>query len=163
MHPCTEFGVASSKFTFTGGPHVKKSFPPLARAACAPLERQPQKHSSWGGTRVTCEFGIGGSLRSTCRCVRIFLQAFTRQHVPRATCHRWTPDRYHRRSGVSGHRSVPLPSRSDQPFGRYSRKCLDTHTYIHTYRQTRSGQLFFGGGKFSRRRVIMTRYHDEDA
>ena len=64
--------------------------------------------------------------------MRIFLQAFTRRHVPRATCHRWTPDRYHRRSGVSGHRSVPAPSRSDQPFGRYSRKCLDTHTYIHT-------------------------------
>ena len=26
VHPCTEFGVASSKFTFTGGPHVKKVF-----------------------------------------------------------------------------------------------------------------------------------------
>ena len=28
VHPCTEFGVASSKFTFTGGPHVKKVFRP---------------------------------------------------------------------------------------------------------------------------------------
>ena len=26
VHPCTEFGVASSKFTFTGGPLVKKVF-----------------------------------------------------------------------------------------------------------------------------------------
>ena len=33
MHPCTEFGVASSKFTFTGGPHVKASSSSLARAA----------------------------------------------------------------------------------------------------------------------------------
>ena len=26
VHPCTDFGVASSNFTFTGGPHVKKAF-----------------------------------------------------------------------------------------------------------------------------------------
>ena len=106
----------------------QKSFPPLARAACAPLERQPQKHSSWLGIRVTCKFGIGGALRLTYRCVRIFLQAFTRRHVPRATCRRSTPDRHHHRSGVPRRRSVPPRSRSDQPFGRYSRKCLDTHT-----------------------------------
>ena len=34
VHPCTEFrvGVASSKFTLTGGPHVRTSSSPLARA-----------------------------------------------------------------------------------------------------------------------------------
>ena len=26
VHPRTEFGVPSSKFTFTGGPHVKEVF-----------------------------------------------------------------------------------------------------------------------------------------
>ena len=83
---------------------------------------------------MTCKFGIGGALRLTCRCVRIFLQAFTRRHVPRATCRRSTPDRHHRRSGVPRRPSVPPRSRSDQPFGRYSRKCLDTHTHTHTHK-----------------------------
>ena len=72
----------------------------------------------------------------TCRCVRIFLQAFTRRHVPRATCRRPTRDRHHCRSGVSARPSVPPRSRSDQPIGRYSRKCLDTHTHTHTHTQT---------------------------
>ena len=63
-----------------------------------------------------------------CRCVRFFLQAFTRRHVPRATCRRPTRDRHHSRSGVSARPSVPPRSRSDQPFGRCARKCLDTHT-----------------------------------
>ena len=68
----------------------------------------------------------------TCRCVRFFLQAFTRRHVPRATC-RWpTRDRHHRRSGVSAPSSMPLQSRSDQPFRRCARKCLDTHTHTQT-------------------------------
>ena len=72
VHPCTEFGVASSKFTFTGGPHVKTASSPLARAAGTPLKRHPKWILSWCRTRVTCEFRICGAPRLTCRCVRIF-------------------------------------------------------------------------------------------
>ena len=73
VHPCTEFGVASSNFTFTGGAHVKTSSSPLARAAGTPQERHPQRILSWGGMGVTCEFDIGSSPRFTCRCVNVFL------------------------------------------------------------------------------------------
>ena len=106
----------------------QKSFPPLARAACAPQERHPQRILSWGGMGVTCEFDIGSAPRLTCRCVNVFLQTFSGRHVPRATCRQSTPDWHQRRSGVSGRRPVPPPSRSNQPFGRYSPKCLDIHT-----------------------------------
>ena len=88
---------------------------------------------------MTCKFEISGPHRLTCRAVRKLLQAFTRRHVPCAMCHQSTHDRHHRRSGVLARRMVPRRARSDQPFGRYSRKCLDTHTD----RQTRPGQLFF--------------------
>ena len=72
VHPCTEFGVASSKFTFTGGPHVKTASSPLARATCTPQERHPQWILCRQSMHVTCEFGISGASRLTCRCVRIF-------------------------------------------------------------------------------------------
>ena len=88
---------------------------------------------------MTCKFENSGPHRLTCRAVRKLLQAFTRRHVPCAMCHQSTHDRHHRRSGVLARRMVPRRARSDQPFGRYSRKCLDTHTD----RQTRPGQLFF--------------------
>ena len=52
--------------------------------------------------------------------------------MPRATCRRPTRDRHQCRSGVSARRSVPPRSRSDQPFGRCARKCLDTHTHRQT-------------------------------
>ena len=52
--------------------------------------------------------------------------------MPRATCRRSTCDRHHRRSGVSARRSVSPRSRSDQPFERCARKCLDTHTDTQT-------------------------------
>ena len=71
VHLCTEFGVASSKFSFTGGPHVKTSSP-LARAAGTPQKRHPQWILSCYSMRVTCEFGFSGCLRLTCRGVRIF-------------------------------------------------------------------------------------------
>ena len=41
-----------------------------------------------------------------------------------AMCHQSTHDRHHRRSGISALRMVPRRSRSDWPFGRYSRKGL---------------------------------------
>ena len=47
------------------------------------------------------------------------------------TCN--TPShRHHHRSGVSARPSVPPRSRSDQPFGRYVRKCLNKHTHTLT-------------------------------
>ena len=55
VQPCAEFGVASSNFTFTGGPHVKTASSPLALAAGIPMERYPQWILSWYSTRVTCE------------------------------------------------------------------------------------------------------------
>ena len=74
VHPCTEFGVASSKFTFTGEPHVKTASSPLARATCTPQEPNgtPQWILSRQSMHVTSEFGISGASRLTCRCVRIF-------------------------------------------------------------------------------------------
>ena len=85
MHPCTEFGVASSKFTFTGGPHVKTASSPLARAAGTPLERYPKWILSWYSTRVTCEFGFSGCPRLTSRGARKFLVDL--YGAARATCH----------------------------------------------------------------------------
>ena len=89
---------------------------------------------------MTCKFEISGPHRLTCRAVRKLLQAFTRRHVPCAMCHQSTYGRHHRRSGVLARRMVPLRARSNHPFGRYSRKCLDTHTDWPT---NTSGQLFF--------------------
>ena len=109
-------------------PRQKKCNPPLARAAGTPQEQYPQWILSWYSIRVTSKFGIGGAAHVTCRCVRIFLQALTRRHVSCATCRRSTQDRHHYRSGGSARRMVPRRFRSDQPFGRYSRKCLDTQT-----------------------------------
>ena len=85
MHPCTEFGVASSKFTFTGGPHVKTASSPLARAAGTPLERHPQWILSWCSTRVTCEFGLSDSHRLTSRGAQKFLVDL--HAAARAMCH----------------------------------------------------------------------------
>ena len=85
MHPCAEFGVASSKFTFTGGPHVKTSSSPLARAAGTRQERHPQWILSWCSTCVTCEFGFSDSPRLTSRGARKFLVDL--YAAARATCH----------------------------------------------------------------------------
>ena len=85
VHPCTEFGVASIKFTFTGGPHVKTASSPLARAAGTPLKRHPPWILSWCSTRVACEFGFSDSPRLTCRAVRKFLVDL--YAAARATCH----------------------------------------------------------------------------
>ena len=85
VHPRTEFGVASSKFTFTGGPHVKTASSPLARAAGTPLERHPQWILSWCSTIVTCKFRICGVPRVTCGAVRKFLVDL--YAAARATCH----------------------------------------------------------------------------
>ena len=85
VHPCTEFGVASSKFTFTGGPHVKTASSPLARAAGTPQERHPQWILSWCSTRVTCEFGLSDSHRLTSRGAQKFLVDL--HAAARATCH----------------------------------------------------------------------------
>ena len=100
----------------------------LARVTWHGATRDTQRILSWGSMHVTCKFGFGGSPRLTSRGPRIFLQAFTRWHVPCAMCHQSTHDRHHRRSAVLARRMVPRRSRSDQPFGRYSRKCLNTHT-----------------------------------
>ena len=48
--------------------------------------------------------------------------------MSRATCRRSTQDRHLHHSGGSARRMVPRRSRSDQLFGRYSRKYLDTQT-----------------------------------
>ena len=85
VHPCTLFDVASSKFTFTGGPHVKTASSPLARAAGTPLERHPKRILSWYITRVTCEFGLSDSHRLTLRGAINFLVDL--YGAARATCH----------------------------------------------------------------------------
>ena len=85
MHPCTEFGVASLKFTFTGGPHVKTASSPLARAAGTPLKRHPQWILSRHSMHVTCEFGFSDSPRLTSRGARNCLVDL--HTAARATCH----------------------------------------------------------------------------
>ena len=84
VHPCTEFGVASSKFTFTGGQSQNSFFAP---GACSwhPTGTTPQWILSWCSTRVTCAFGISGAPRVTCRAVRKFLVDL--HAAARATCH----------------------------------------------------------------------------
>ena len=112
MHPCTEFGVASSKFTFTGGPHVKTASSPLARAAGTPLERHPQWILSWCSTCVTCEFGFIGCPRLTSRGARNFLVDL--YGAARATCHvpaidpRQAPSPFRRFGASIGATPVPI-------------------------------------------------------
>ena len=57
----------AQNFLASEDPTSKKSFPTLARAACTPQERQPQKHTRWGCIRVTCKFGVGDASRLACR------------------------------------------------------------------------------------------------
>ena len=85
VYPCTEFGVPISKFTFTGGPHVKTASSSLARAAGTPLERHPKRILSWYSTRMTCEFGLSDSHRLTSRGARKFLVDL--HAAARTTCH----------------------------------------------------------------------------
>ena len=112
MHPCTEFGVASSKFTFTGGPHVKTASSPLARAAGTPLERYPQWILSWHSTRVTCGFGFSGCPRLTPRGARKFLVVL--YGAARDTCHvppadpRPAPSPFRRFGASIGTTPVPI-------------------------------------------------------
>ena len=141
MHPCTKFGVASSKFTFTGGPHVKTASSPLARAAGTPLKRHPQWILSWCSTRVTCEFRICGAPRATCRAVRKFLVDL--HAAARATCHVPPADPRPAPMSFRAFRRVdrchPGPDRTS----RSGAMPGSAWTHRHTHSQTRSGQLFF--------------------
>ena len=142
MHPCTEFGVASSKFTFTAGPHVKTASSPLARAAGTPQERHPQWILSWYSTRVTCEFGFSGCPRLTPRGARKFLVDL--HAAARATCHvpaidpRPAPWSFRRFGASIGATPAPI----EQAVRALCPEMLG-HTDRHTHSQTRSGQLFF--------------------
>ena len=147
MHPCTEFGVASSKFTFFGGPHVKTASSPLARAAGTPQKRHLQRILSWYSTRVTCEFGLSDSHRLTSRGARKFLVDL--HAAARDTCHvppidpRQAPPSFRRFGASIG--ATPFPDR-DQAVRALCPEMLEqthTHTHTHTDSQTRSGQLFF--------------------
>ena len=135
MHPCTEFGVASSKFTFTGGPHVKTTSSPLARAAGTPLERHPQWILSWYSSRVACEFRICGAPRVTCRAVRKFLVDL--HAAARATCHvppadpRPAPSSFRRFGASIGATPVPIG-----PAVRALCPEMLEHTHRHTHRLT---------------------------
>ena len=132
VYPCTEFGVASSKFTFTGGPHVKTASSPLARAACTPLERHPQWILSWCSTHVTCEFRICGAPRVTCRAVRKKLVDL--HAVTRATCHvppidpRQAPPSFRRFGASIGATPVPI-----RPAVRALCPEMLEHTHTHTH------------------------------
>ena len=112
MHPCTEFGVASSKFTFTGGPHVKTSSSPLARAAGTRQERHPQWILSWCRSCVICEFGFSGCPRLTSRGAQKFLVDL--HAAARDTCHmppidpRPAPPSFRRFGASIGTTPVPI-------------------------------------------------------
>ena len=142
MHPCTEFGVASSKFTFTGGPHVKTASSPLARAAGTPLERHPQRILSWYSTRGTCEFGLSDSHRLTSRGAQKFLVDL--HAAARATCHvppadpRPAPMSFRRFGASIGATPVPIG-----PAVRALCPEMLGHTHTQTDSQTPAAQLFF--------------------
>ena len=142
MYPCTEFGVAGSKFTFTGGPHVKTASSPLAHAAGTPQERHPQRILSWYSTRVTCEFRICGAPRVTCRGVRKFLVDL--HAAARATCHvppadqRPAPSPFRRFGASIGATPVPIG-----PAVRAQCPEMLEHTHTQTDSQTPAAQLFF--------------------
>ena len=141
VHPCTEFGVASLKFTFTGGPHVKTASSPLARAAGTPLKRHPQWILSWCSTRITCEFGFSDSPRLTCRAVRIFFASL--HAAARATCHvppadpRPVPSSFRRFGASIGTTPVPIG-----PAVRALFPEMLGHTHTHTLTNT-SRPTFF--------------------
>ena len=133
MHPCTEFGVASSKFTFTGGPHVKTTCSPLARAAGTPQKRHPQWILSWYSKRVTCAFGFSGFLRLTPRGARNFLVDL--YAAARATCHvppadtRTAPWSFRRFGASIG--TIPGPDRTSRsgamPRNAWTHRHTDKH------------------------------------
>ena len=141
MHPCTEFGVASSKFTFTGGSHVKTTSSPLARAAGTPLERHPQWILSWYSTRVTCEFGLCDSHRLTSRGAQKFLVDL--HAAARAKCHVPPIDPRQAPSVVPAfrrvHRCHPGPDRTS----RSGAIPGNAWTHRQTDSQTPAAQLFF--------------------
>ena len=135
MHPCTEFGVASLKFTFTGGPHVKTASSPLPRAAGTPQERHPQWILSWCSTRVTCEFGLSDSHRLTSRGAQKFLVDL--HAAARATCHvppidpRQAPPSFRRFGASIGATPVPIG-----PAVRALCPEMLGHTHTHTHTHT---------------------------
>ena len=131
MHPCTEIGVAGSKFTFTGGSHVKTASSPLARAAGTPLERHPQWILSWCSTPVTCEFRICGAPRVNCRAVRKFLVDL--HAAARATCH--VPPADPRPAPMSFRRFGASIGATPVPIGPAVR-ALCPEMLGHTHRQT---------------------------
>ena len=131
MHPCTEFGVASSKFTVTGGSHDKTASSPLARAAGTPQARHPQRIISWYSTPVTCEFGFSDSPRLTSRGARKFLidlyaEARTTCHVPPADP-RPEPMSFRRFGASIGATLVPI-----RPAVRALCPEMLEHTHRHT-------------------------------
>ena len=131
MHPCTEFGVASSKFTFTGGPHVKTSSSPLARAAGTRQERHPQWILSWCSSCVICEFGLSDSPRLTSRGAQKFLVDL--HAAARDTCHmppidpRPAPPSFRRFGASIGATPVPIGP---------AVRALCPEMLEHTHRQT---------------------------
>ena len=142
VHPYTEFGVATLKFTFTGGPHVKTASSPLARAAGTPLERHPQWILSWCSTRVTCEFRICGAPRVTCRAVRNFWVDL--HAAARATCH--VPPTNPRPAPLSFRRFGASIGATPVPIGPAVRALFPEmlgHTDTQTDSQTPAAQLFF--------------------
>ena len=142
VHPCTEFCVASSKFTFTGGPHVKTASSPLARAAGTPQERHPQWILSWCSTRVTCEFGLSDSHRLTSRGAQKFLVDL--HAAARATCHvppadpRPAPSSFRRFGASIGATPVPIG-----PAVRAQCPEMLGHTHTHTHRLTNTSRPTF--------------------
>ena len=111
MHPCTEFGVASSVHFHRRTPRQNSFFYP---GACSwhPTGTAPQWILSWYSTRVTCEFRICGAPRVTCRAVRKFLVDL--HAAAHATCHvppadpRPAPSSFQRFGASIGTTPVPI-------------------------------------------------------
>ena len=114
---------------------MKTASSPLARAAGTPQERHPQWILSWYSTLVTCEFGISGAPRVTCRAVRFFFASL--HAAARTTCHvppadpRPAPMSFRRFGASIGATPVPIG-----PAVRALCPEMLGHTHTQTDRQT---------------------------
>ena len=105
---------------------------PYGAGTCPPLRGRQPHGTCHIELHVTWKFGIFGTTPSICSSQRMVFWG--------GTCHVATRYRRHRRSGVPPHRMVPVPSGSDQPFGRYSQKSLGMPAFTckSSYARSRS-------------------------
>ena len=136
-HRRAEFRVSSSAFPEMGGAHRIAPAPPWHVHPAPLADGTPKRSHPRVGRRCPEEAAPLSLPVWPAASADRFRQGSTRRHVARATWHRPTRDRHHRRSGVAARPTVPRRSRCARPFGLQPPECLDTHTHKHTDKQAR--------------------------